>query len=149
MTAGLAAALQKLSDDLAIIGSPWASYTPAWTASSSNPSLGNGTISGSYLQINKTVLFRVVLFAGSTTTFGSGTYRLSLPVTAMNSAEIINASVHLYDSSASAHQSGVATYVSASVIQFFSASSGQVNPTTPWTWANGDSIQVAGSYEAA
>lgn len=57
----------------------WTTYTPTWTAASSNPSLGNGTLLGRYSQIGKTVAFRIFLSIGSTTTQGSGTWRFALP----------------------------------------------------------------------
>src|SRR5579864_7885838 len=58
----------------------WASYTPSWTGSSTNPSLGNGSLTGRYTQIGKVVLFSVVLTAGSTTTYGSGFWTFTLPI---------------------------------------------------------------------
>ena len=33
---------------------PWTSYVPVWTASVTNPVIGNGTITGSYTVIGKT-----------------------------------------------------------------------------------------------
>ena len=60
----------------------WAAYTPVLTASTTNPTLGNGTILGRYMQIGKTVWCSVRLAWGSTSTVGSGIYRITLPVTA-------------------------------------------------------------------
>ena len=61
-------------------GSGWADYTPAWTGNS--PAIGNGILTGRFLQIAKLVVTVGFLQPGSTTTFGSGgTYFLSLPVT--------------------------------------------------------------------
>jgi len=57
----------------------WVSYTPTWTASTTNPAIGNGTITGFYTQIGKTVTAVIEVVAGSTTTFGSGRYSFSLP----------------------------------------------------------------------
>lgn len=59
----------------------WQAYTPVWTGSTTNPVIGNGVLAGRYCQIGKTVFYRGTLQAGSTTTFGSGTYGISLPVT--------------------------------------------------------------------
>jgi hypothetical protein len=60
----------------------WTSYTAAWAASGTAPSLGNGTLIGSYSKLGRTVHVRIELFGGSGTTWGSGTYSLSLPFTA-------------------------------------------------------------------
>lgn len=60
----------------------WVAYTPVWTAVTTNPVIGNGTLLGRYKRIGKTVLFRVQIVAGSTTTGGSGNYSVSLPLAA-------------------------------------------------------------------
>src|SRR3990167_55478 len=59
----------------------WTAYTPTWTSSGTAPSLGNGTASGAYCQLGKLFLASFSVVAGSTTTFGSGTYFFALPVT--------------------------------------------------------------------
>ncbi|MET9506927.1 hypothetical protein ABZX62_00315 [Streptomyces flavidovirens] len=59
----------------------WTAYTPTWTAATTNPSLGNGTLTGRYLKIGRTCKVLIVLTLGSTSTYGSGNLRLSLPVT--------------------------------------------------------------------
>lgn len=146
----IAATMQSLAERLDFLlgsGAAWGAYSPAWTANTTNPAKGNGTLTGKYLQIGRLVHFRILLLGGSTTTWGSGAYRWSLPVEAADSSEIIDATVHLYDSSASLHKVAVATYVDANTIQAWIDTG--VGPNTPWTWANGDRIQLAGSYEAA
>lgn len=57
----------------------WESYTPVWTAGSSNPTLGNGTITGLWGRSGKNIEGTLRLTVGSTTTFGSGTYYFSIP----------------------------------------------------------------------
>jgi len=59
---------------------PWTVYTPIWTASVTNPTLGNGTLTGRYVAMGPTIVGEIRLAFGSTTTRGSGTYRFSLPV---------------------------------------------------------------------
>jgi hypothetical protein len=61
---------------------PWQSYTPAWTASTTNPTLGNGSLTGQYMLVGKTCHVQLGLSIGSTTTIGSGTYQFSVPFTA-------------------------------------------------------------------
>ena len=60
----------------------WTAYTPTWTSSGTAPAIGNGTLQGSYLQVGKLVYTHIYWKAGSTTTFGTGVYFLSLPFTA-------------------------------------------------------------------
>lgn len=62
----------------------WQTFTPAWTAATTNPTLGNGTLVGRYMRIGRTVHVSITLTAGSTTNVGSGTYLFSLPFTAAN-----------------------------------------------------------------
>jgi hypothetical protein len=59
----------------------WTDYTPAWTSSGTAPALGNGTIEGRYLHIGDMVMARFLLTIGSTSTNGSGDYRISMPNT--------------------------------------------------------------------
>lgn len=62
----------------------WTAYTPALTATTTNPTLGSGsTASGRYCQTGKLVVCQVwIVFGSSGTNAGSGSYRVSLPVTA-------------------------------------------------------------------
>lgn len=64
---------------------PGTAYTPTWTASTTNPTLNNGTLLGRYWQIQKMVLVQVYLTIGGSTAIGSGAYSLSLPVQAASS----------------------------------------------------------------
>ena len=138
----------------AVKQSAWTAYTPAWTATSSNPS-GAASLTGKYCRIGNTVLFRVTLEMDGGTSFGSGTWLISLPVTAV--AGITGgfpvASAFLLDSSPYAAYIGQAQLTSTStarlVYQKVTGEQGVVTPTTPFTWATGDTIVLSGSYEAA
>ena len=57
----------------------WQSYTPTWTGTGTNPSIGNGSILGRYMRKGREVRCQVALNCGSTTTFGSGTYLFGIP----------------------------------------------------------------------
>lgn len=49
----------------------WTTYTPAWTASAGTPAIGNGSLTGAYYLIGRTMFFQIKLVAGTTTTFGT------------------------------------------------------------------------------
>jgi hypothetical protein len=66
----------------AINGWPLDTYTPAWTGSGSNPALGNGTVSGKYIELGDLVIGGFHFTMGSTTTYGTSNYSMSIPVTA-------------------------------------------------------------------
>lgn len=74
----------EIRDALTGIQAAWTAYTPAWTAATTNPTLGNGTITGNYWQVGKTIHGRIVLTIGSTTTLGSGAYSFGLPAAALD-----------------------------------------------------------------
>ena len=61
----------------------WQAYTPTWGSSGTQPTLGNGTLFGRYVQTGpKTITFRVFLKIGSTTSGGTGVYTFLLPTQA-------------------------------------------------------------------
>lgn len=64
--------------------SAWVTYTPTWQANTTAPVLGNGTLTGRYQRIGRTILLHINLIPGSTTTFGSGGYFFNLPFTSAN-----------------------------------------------------------------
>ena len=122
----------------------WTPYTPTWTGASTNPVIGNGTLSGRYMTIGKLCAFSVFLSAGSTTTFGSGTYSWALPVA-------VGASAHALVTSLVSVDIGVGA-LAPNVTKFSCGSSGAItlwNPTTPVTWASGTTFYVSGVYETA
>lgn len=58
---------------------PWVKFTPAWTASVSNPSIGDGNLTGYWKRIGDTLFSRGYIAVGSTTSAGSGDYSFGLP----------------------------------------------------------------------
>jgi hypothetical protein len=72
----------------------WTAYTPTFTASTTNPSIGNGTLLGSYWQFGKLLAFNIEVGWGSTTSIGSGVYSFGLPVACVGnqvgSAEVVD-----------------------------------------------------------
>lgn len=58
----------------------WTSYTPTWTCSGTSPAIGNGTLTGRYQRLyGRTYLVQIYLLAGSTTTFGTGSWSFATP----------------------------------------------------------------------
>jgi hypothetical protein len=66
----------------------WQSFVPSWTSSGVAPAVGNATLEAKYIQIGKTIFFRIRFISGSTTTYGTGSYYWSLPVTAANTVDL-------------------------------------------------------------
>lgn len=128
----------------------WTTYTPtlsSWT-------LGNGTVTGRYTQVGKTVHFVARLTVGTTTTV-SGFPTFTLPVTASTSFQAT--STHF--GAATFLDNGVNTYSAAMRMQTTTTVSVAIigtsglntapTSTTPFTWGSTDVVLVAGTYEAA
>jgi hypothetical protein len=134
-------------------GGTWTSYTPAWTASTTNPVLGNGTLVGRYSKVGKMVDFAIQLTAGSTTTFGSGQWSFSLPFTVASNLDMIgNVMVGDASGDTSDYSSGAA-YIpdGGTTLQAYAGGKGDmalITATFPQTWANGDRLWITGRYEA-
>jgi hypothetical protein len=131
-------------------GAVWGTWTPTWSGSTTNPVLGNGTLVGRYLQVGKTVSFKINLTMGSTTTYGSGAYGWTLPVAPHSDT---TASGVLVDASATSRYTATAWLTNGSgVFRLLSAvATGQsgVAGTVPFTFATGDQIIISGTYETA
>ncbi len=147
--------LDTWHDALNALSNTFTAYAPAWASSGTAVSLGNGTVVGKYSQIGKMVFFNITLTIGSSTTVGTGSYTLSLPVTALDVNWV--AAMHFFDSSsAPSRLPGVAVpsttstlfgYVSPGGVAFVAG--GQWSATVPSAPATGDKFIITGQYEAA
>lgn len=128
----------------------WQTYTPAWTGTGSNPAIGNGTITGRYIQAGKIVHGNVRIVMGSTTTFGSAGWIIGLPVAAQ-SAAVLSFLAHLKDASAGEHLGMVRGNTANDVIPFSisSAPMGLVTGAVPFAWTTSDEFVLNFTYEAA
>ena len=146
----------EVRDALTGIQAAWTAYTPTWTSSGTAPALGNGTLTGAYLQIGNTVLWRMTFQAGSTTTFGSGAFfywALPPSLTPIQNPAAIGTGLFQDSSAGNAGYTYEATYLGdAGGMRFYSTSgapSVAVSPLAPVTWAVSDRIVGSGSYEVA
>jgi hypothetical protein len=135
------------------LNGPWSPYTPALTASTTNPTLGSGaTTSGRYKVIaSGLVIFNArIVFGSSGALAGTGTYSVSLPVAANTSVVTPNSNVALFDNSSSTRNIGVLIIATSTTAQIWAhgGTSGVTN-AVPWTWAASDQINYAGVYEPA
>jgi hypothetical protein len=139
----------QLRDNLKAIGDPWTSFTPVWTASTTNPTLGNGSKSGFYLQAGKLVVFKLRITFGGTTTSGAGGYSFTLPVAAVNTDQIPTGGAIVFDTSANDRRTRSCFINSPTTCGAMDEAGVRVGGANPFTWANGDTIDCAGTYEAA
>lgn len=132
---------------------PWTNYTPAWTSGGTAPVLNNGTLKGSYLILGSMCQVRVFFQAGSTTSFGTGTYAFSLPFTAASPAGLTSAvwvgSALLRDQGGTpGRYVGVCTVdAGASVAGVLGEGGNLMTNNDPFTWANTDYMSFSVAYE--
>lgn len=141
---------------ISIESTAWTAYTPTITADGGGFALNNGTLTGRYKQIGKTVFFSLKFLFGSTTSAGTGHWNFSLPVTAYDSnftfsAAILDNTVAWYGGIGNGNYTG-STSSFAVIIPGTSASVttwATVGNGGPFIWGTGDNITITGSYEAA
>ena len=150
-TAGLTDNTVLPASTLNQIGAAWETYTPTLTASTTNPTLGSGsTATGRYARINKTVFYYAEFAFGTGANAGSGSYRVSLPITALNALNVVG-SGWLYDSSANRLETCVVRLGATTYAWLYATATNtyQTQNAQPWTWAQGDAINFFIVYEAA
>jgi hypothetical protein len=137
------------------IDSAWTSYVPVWTASGTNPVINNGTIEGWYKVIGKTCFVRGNIAMGSTTTFGTGEWYVSMPLTATHAdaillnGNLLDNGTAWYNVTVNGARSGFNTKAPLQYVNIASGVATEVNPTQPFTWTTGDRFIWNGSYEIA
>lgn len=124
-------------------------YSPGWTAATTNPTIGNGTIVGKYFAVEEWCWVSIQIVAGSTTSGGSGSYNVSLPVSAATLSGEQDLPVVLYNT-------GVARYLAVGIIASGGSSmltnltgvaAGFWTQSSPFTFAaSGNMMSVSGIY---
>jgi len=152
--ADVAAAAALAQSKLAL--NAWSTYNPAWTSSGTQPDISNGVLGGRYVQIGKTVHGRVAFWAGSSTTFGTGYWIFTLPVSANASGRNWFLAMH---GSGYAENAAVLAYSlfprgfnGSTFIVATSETTGAQGLYAynwPFTWGSGDYFRLGFTYEAA
>lgn len=139
----------EIRDALTGIQAAWTSYTPTLT----NVTLGNGTLSGAYYQVGKTIHYRCLLTFGSTTTV-SGSIQFALPTTANSNQTAGNFPLGISVMKGTNTVYGWARLLAAAnaiapVYNATATTSSDCTATAPYTWAATNIIFVQGVYESA
>lgn len=143
----------EVRDTLTAIQAAWTSYTPTTT----NITVGNGTVTGSFNRQGKTLSFKCIFTFGSTSAV-SASPTFTLPA-GMTAKEInYNAGgkgTTIFDTSAGSHFPAAAILTSTTVVtcRVFNATAGNayavISSTVPMTWATGDVLTVLAECELA
>ena len=135
----------------------WTDYTPTWTVvTGTNPTIGNGTIAGRWRSDGSVIEINVKVTAGSTTTYGSGNYRISVPSgkspdTTVSGHRVVGSAMFT-DSSTGNHYPGVSRINTGYYgTDYFGGIFGIIDwsNSNPVTMTNGDQASFAVSYELA
>ena len=139
----------EVRDFAAGVQATWDIYVPTVTGTT-DPSIGNGVLTGRYLRLGKTIICTIVMQMGSMTTYGSGTWTITLPVASVwaSQTDVSMGSAHLFDTSATARKTGQVFNVDQSTVQIVTDSATLVGTAVPWTWATGDVLSLDLVYEA-
>jgi hypothetical protein len=129
-------------------------YTPTWTATGTAPAIGNATVVARYCQIGKFVHCHGYILFGTTSTYGTGSYRFALPVTS-SGFTYTGGAVLLIDASTGNFAPVLFRLVAGGTTveiiypATYLGNGNIVGQTAPWTWANTDTISWDFTYEAA
>jgi hypothetical protein len=151
-TAGLTSGQVLTAATMNSIGAAWETYTPTWTSSGTAPALGNGTLTGRYCRINKTIVVQIALTTGSTSTYGTGSYYLSLPFTNTTNTSIFFplGFGYIQDTSTGTvytcigHRANTADKIG---FKYSAGGFGDIGATAPFTFASTDGIFINCTYE--
>ena len=146
-------ALEERIADLERLGTVrtrWQSYTPVWTAATTNPAIGDGTLLGYYQRMGKSTRAIITMIAGASTTFGSGVWSFSLPFASYASVPSGNlnwlGNYGVRDDSTGTQLSGVVLLNNNKTV-ITSAYPARFTSTYPFTWAASDQLYIDISYE--
>lgn len=132
----------------------WQSWTPTWT----NLVVSGSTVTARYIQVGKTVIFRVaVILGGGNAPSGSVSFTLPVTSTALAGTTTIPpiGTLDCFDAGTAVYP-GVVTMNSTTVagLAIFAAggtytTNASLSATVPFAWGNTDEIVFNGMYEAA
>lgn len=133
----------------------YTSVTPAWTASVTNPSLGNGSLISRWARVGRKISWQGTLILGSTSNGGTGIWSISLPVQAASTG-ILQLGVADYVNAGDNEYQGEVQITSGATTAGFlvktgatAQSSGNVSNTVPVAASSNTRLHWNVEYEAA
>ena len=118
--------------------------TPTWTAATTNPTIGNGTLTNDFDIVGGMLFYSITLTIGSTTTLGTGEWRFSLPFTPTTNAI---GSVYVLDSGVVYATAVCKVDANGSLLSCFANGSATAfSPTVPIAWTTNDELRLSIAY---
>ena len=151
--------MDAISDNFAALLPPDQVEWDTWTPSLTNITQGNGTVATAYTQVGKMVICQFLFTFGSSGSAMGTNPTISLPVTAttplLASVQTVGR-CHMVDGGATNYHGGTRLN-STTLLQAFEFNvdgsnnivSGAIGSTSPFTWANTDTLYMDAVYEAA
>lgn len=124
----------------------WFAYASEWTATGSNPSIGNGSYTAYWSAVGRTIFVKVEMFAGGTTNFGSGLYNFTIPVI----SAIRDSNNVAMESASGNFLFGGTRYAMSSFIRsgdMRGIYENSILSSTTVAWTSGNSIHLSGWYQ--
>jgi hypothetical protein len=131
-------------------GADWITYVPTWSASGTQPA-SPASLTARYSYIGNRVEYQGKMTAGGSTTFGSSTWFMSLPVLASTAAVALSTpGACMILDAGTFRQPGTTILTTTDRISFIGlVAPGDVGSTRPMTWASGDELSWSIMYEPA
>lgn len=130
-------------------GPIWQTWSPSLQSQTGSPTFGNGTVTARYRRDGVTIHFMFELVVGSTTSFGTDVFFVTLPVTARSVTPHHVGTGFVIDVSAGpARQGAFCELDSTSRILFSGYSGTYYENTIPFTWTTSDVLRASGTYES-
>lgn len=152
-TAGLTTGQVLTSATMNSIGAVSETFTPLWSSTGTQPAIGNGTLTGRYFRIQKMIFVEMFFQPGSTSTYGTGTYKFSIPVVARTGifGFMSTGVARLYDASVGTVVFGQTGFQNSETdrCMVYLATGTPLGQTVPFTWATADELIMSFQYEAA
>lgn len=132
----------------------WTDYTPTLTASSVNPTVGNGTIAGRYKELDDNTVAIVINWVfGSTSAAGTGTYAFALPGGMTSGARVQVLAGILSDEGTRRYVVSGRLGAGATTIDRIGVADASgahvLSNNVPITWATSDELVLSGTIEIA
>lgn len=111
-------------------------FTPTWSSTGTAPALGNADVRCEYTRRGMHIRAKYFIKFGSTSTFGTGTYKFSIPVNRYIATTTTFVGVALLKDRCGVVQTLFQS--SDDSVRPFDGSGNAMQPTSPVTWASGD-----------
>jgi hypothetical protein len=122
---------------------------PVWVADTTPPNFGNSTVVSTFTALGDVIFFNMAFGFGSSTNFGSGAWKFSLPAQSKYPGVIIGQAMMLQHGVAFAQGTIVVDETTTGLRVIPISGTGFVSPTVPFTWSAGDQMFLQGWYFAA